>query len=85
MHLDDVLIAFNICANTNPIADLALKQLPKLKNCQAHSSVILSISDLSCLKKLGIQVTEEPVFKAKKYYINLKVITCSNTSCFLVV
>lgn len=65
LHLDDVLIALAICANTNPIADLALKQLPKLKNCQAHSSVILSISDLSCLKKLGIQVTEEPVFKAK--------------------
>lgn len=65
LHLDDVLIALAICANTNPIAELALKQLPKLRNSQAHSSVILSESDLNCLKKLGIQVTEEAVFKAK--------------------
>lgn len=65
LHLDDVLIALAICANTNPIAELALRQLPELRNSQAHSSVILSESDLNCLKKLGIQVTEEAVFKAK--------------------
>ena len=68
LHLDDVLVALCICAQTNPVADLALKELPSLKGSEAHSSVILSMSDLSCLKKLGIQVTEEPKLKAKKLY-----------------
>ena len=68
LHLDEVLIALAISANTNPVAELALKQLPKLNNLQAHSSVILSETDLNCLKKLGIQVTEESVLKYKKLY-----------------
>lgn len=68
LHLDDVLVALCICAQTNPVADLALKEIPNLNGSEAHSSVILSQSDLSCLKKLGIQVTEEPKLKAKKLY-----------------
>ena len=68
LHLDDVLIALAISANTNPVAELALKQLPKLAGTQAHSSVLLSSVDLNSLKKLGIQVTEEAVFKAKHLY-----------------
>lgn len=68
LHLDDVLIALAISANTNPVAELALKQLPKLAGTQAHSTVLLSGVDLSSLKKLGVQVTEEAVFKAKHLY-----------------
>lgn len=68
LHLDDVLVALCISAQTNPSADLALKELPNLKGSEAHSSVILSVSDLSCLKKLGIQVTEEPKLRAKRLY-----------------
>lgn len=68
LHLDDVLIALAISANTNPVAELALKQLPKLSGTQAHSTVLLSSVDLNSLKKLGVQVTEEAVFKAKHLY-----------------
>ena len=68
LHLDDVLVALAIGAKTNPVAEMALKELPNLKGCEAHSSVILSVSDLSCLKKLGIQVTEEPKLKIKRLY-----------------
>ena len=42
------------------------KQLDKLKNCQAHSSCILSEVDLNTYKKLGIQTTEEPISYIKK-------------------
>ena len=70
LHLDEILIALAIAANSNPIAELALNQLPKLKGKQAHSSIILADIDLSCLKKLGIQVTEEPVIKPQRLYKN---------------
>lgn len=68
LHAEEILIALAIAATNNPIADMALKQLPKLKGCQAHSSIILSETDLNCLKKLGIQVTEEPILNARRLY-----------------
>lgn len=66
LHLDEMLIALSIAATTNPIAELALKQLPKLKGLQAHSSALLGDFDLKYLKCLGIQVTEEPVLDPSK-------------------
>ena len=68
LHAEEVLIALAIQATTNTLSEFALKQLPKLKGAQAHSSIILSESDLNTFKKLGIDVTEEPVSYAKKLY-----------------
>ena len=68
LHAEEVLIALAIQATTNTLSEFALKQLPKLKGCQAHSSIILSESDLNTFKKLGIDITEEPVSFAKKLY-----------------
>ena len=62
------MIALAIQATTNTLSEFALKQLPKLRGCQAHSSIILSESDLNTFKKLGIDITEEPVSFAKKLY-----------------
>ena len=68
LHTDEVLIALSICTATNPIAELVLDQLPKLKNSEAHSTVILSQVDINTLKKLGINITCEPVYNNKKLY-----------------
>ena len=68
LHAEEVLIALAIQATTNTLSEFALKQLPKLRGCQAHSSIILSESDLNTFKKLGIDITEEPVSFAKKLY-----------------
>lgn len=68
LHAEEVLIALAIQATTNTLSEFALKQLPKLKGAQAHSSLILSESDLNTFKKLGIDVTEEPVSYAKRLY-----------------
>ena len=68
LHAEEVLIALAIQANTNPLSDIALKQLSKLKGCQAHSSVILPEADFNTFKKLGIEVTEEPVTHARRLY-----------------
>ena len=52
----------------NPTAALAMEQLPKLKNCEAHSSVMLSHVDEKLFKSLGINLTCEPQYETKKLY-----------------
>ncbi|HOQ08176.1 MAG TPA: DUF1846 domain-containing protein, partial [Clostridiales bacterium] len=66
LHTDEILIALSICAATNPTAALALEQLPKLRGCEAHSSVILSRVDENVFQKLGINITCEPQYQTKK-------------------
>jgi len=68
LHTDEVLIALSICTATNPTAELVLDQLPKLKNSEAHSTVILSQVDINVLKKLGINITCAPVYNSNKLY-----------------
>lgn len=68
LHAEEVLIALAIQAATNPLSDIALKQLSKLKGCQAHSSVILPEADLNTFKKLGVEVTEEAILYARRLY-----------------
>ena len=65
LHTDEILLSLAVSAVTNPLAKLALEQLPKLKGAQFHSSVILSHVDNKTLKKLGISVTCEPKSKKK--------------------
>jgi len=66
LHTDEVLIALSICAATDKNAQLALEQIPKLRGCQAHSSVMLSTVDMKQFKKLGIQLTSEANFENQK-------------------
>ena len=68
LHTDEILIALSICAATNPTAALALEQLPKLRGCEAHSSVILSRVDENVFQKLGVNITCEPLYQTKKLY-----------------
>ncbi|MBR2546346.1 MAG: DUF1846 domain-containing protein [Erysipelotrichaceae bacterium] len=68
LHLDEVLVAITISAQMNPFADKAIKNLPKLKGSQAHSTVILSRSDENTLRKLGIMLTCEPRYQTKKLF-----------------
>ena len=68
LRAEEVLLALSIQSKTNPLAELALNQLPKLKNCEAHSTTILSEVDLGTLNRLGIRVTEEPTSYKKKLY-----------------
>ena len=68
LHIDEILIALAICAATNPTAELALQQLPKLRGCEAHSSVILSKVDEGTFRKLGMNLTCDPQYETKKLY-----------------
>ncbi len=68
IRAEEILIALAIQASSNPLAELALKQIPKLKGSEVHCSCILSDADLRTLTALGINVTEEPVGYAHKLY-----------------
>ena len=63
-----MLIALSICAVTDEKARRALECLPGLRNCEAHSSVILAQNDINTMKKLGIQITCDPHYQTKKLY-----------------
>lgn len=65
LHTDEVLIALSISALNDANAKVALEQLPKLKGCQVHTSVMLSEVDIRTFKKLGVDLTCEPVLKGK--------------------
>ena len=60
LHTDETLIALSICAATNPMAEMAMQQLDKLRGCDVHSSVILSAVDERTFKRLGCNLTCEP-------------------------
>ncbi len=68
LHTDEVLIALSMSAATDPIAKKALDQLPRLRGCQVHTSVMLSDVDIKVFKKLGAELTSEPVYEHKKLY-----------------
>ena len=62
LTVDDILVALSICSAKNEKAKKALEKLTELKNCDAHSTYILPSSEENTLKKLGINVTCDPVF-----------------------
>ena len=70
LHLDEVLIALAMSATTNPVSQHAMMQLEKLKDLEAHSTVMLSSNDRSVLRKLGIRFTSSPQFRDKGLFRN---------------
>ncbi len=68
LHTDEILIALSICAATNPTAELALRQLPRLRGCEAHSTVLLSQVDENIFRRLGVNLTSEPQYQTNKLY-----------------
>ena len=60
LHTDEILIALSISAANDDKARLALEQLPKLKGCEVHSTVMLSSVDERVFKKLGTHLTCSP-------------------------
>ena len=68
LHTDEVLIALAVDSTTNELCAKALKALDLLRGSEAHSSVILSQVDVNIFKKLGIRLTQDPIYQTKKLY-----------------
>ena len=69
LHADEILIALAISAQTNPLAEMAIKELPNLAYSEAHATVILPQNDANVFKKLKIELTTEPEIYAHKLYV----------------
>ena len=68
LHTDEALIALSLAGLSNDDAKNALEQLPKLKGCQVHTSVMLSEVDAKMFRRLGVDLTSEPVRSGVKLY-----------------
>ena len=68
LHTDEVLVALAIGSNTDERCAKALDALKLLNGCEAHSSVILSQVDINTFKKLGMNLTMDPIYSTKKLY-----------------
>ncbi len=68
LHSDELLIAIAITAKTNENAKKAIETLSKMQGAEAHSTVILPFQDANTFRKLGVNVTYDPVYEQKKLY-----------------
>lgn len=68
LHSDEVLIALAISTATVPMAAQALDSLDKLRDCEAHSSVILTAADSGTYSKLGLRLTCTPRYQGSQLY-----------------
>ncbi len=68
LHTDEILIALSISAAADDAAKLALAQLPKLKGCEVHSTVILSSVDEKTFRRLGMHLTCEPAYETNAIF-----------------
>lgn len=68
LDANEALIALSIGAVTNPTAQLAMDKLQELKGAQAHSTVMLNDSDEQILKRLGVDITCDPVYPSENLY-----------------
>ncbi len=65
LRADEMMLALAISASKDELAKKALDQIEKLKGCDIHCSVTQYPQDLSILRKLGMNVTCEPVLQTK--------------------
>jgi uncharacterized protein (UPF0371 family) len=68
LHSDEALIALAISTATVPLAAQALDSLDKLRDCEAHSSVILTAADSGTYARLGLRLTCTPRYQGSQLY-----------------
>ncbi len=68
LTLQEVLIAISVTTTVNPTAAIALDKLKELRDVEAHSSHIFSLSDEQTFRELGINLTSEPEYPTSNLY-----------------
>ncbi|MCF0179491.1 MAG: DUF1846 domain-containing protein [Bacteroidales bacterium] len=63
LHTDEVLVALSICSKIDSNCRRCLEMLPKLRGCEMHSTAMLSEVDRKIFKKLGVEVSCDPIKK----------------------
>jgi uncharacterized protein (UPF0371 family) len=68
LHSDETLVCLAVSAADDKLAKKAMDCLHELKDTQAHATTIPSIVDQDVYRKLGINLTSEPVYQTKKLF-----------------
>ena len=69
LDLEECLIALSISAATNHTAELAMKKLGELRNCEMHMTHIPTPGDEVGLKRLGVNLTTDGKFSSRNLFI----------------
>ena len=70
LALDETLIALSVSMANNPTAKRAVNQLSKLSGCEMHCSHLPTPGDEAGLRKLGINLTCDPVFASRDLFVD---------------
>jgi len=70
LDLEETLIMLCISALSNPVAQAAVEQLPKLRNCEVHMTHIPSPGDDAGLRKIGVNLTTDPNFATHSLFVS---------------
>jgi uncharacterized protein (UPF0371 family) len=68
LDLEETLIALSISAAMNPTATAAVEKLKSLRGCEAHLTHIPTPGDEAGLRKLGVNLTSDPLFASKNLF-----------------
>jgi len=69
LSLDEALTALSISAATNHTAEIALKELEKLRGCEVHMTHIPTPGDEAGLKRLGVNLTTDANFSSANLFV----------------
>ncbi|MBU4377390.1 MAG: DUF1846 domain-containing protein [Candidatus Omnitrophica bacterium] len=69
LDLEETLIALSISAATNPTAQIAMEKLKELRGCEVHMTHIPTPGDETGLRRLGVNLTTEPIFSSKNLFV----------------
>ncbi len=68
LDLEEMLISLSVSAATSSLARLGVKQLAKLRGCDAHLTHIPTPGDSAGMRQLGIQLTSDPKFAGRNLF-----------------
>jgi uncharacterized protein (UPF0371 family) len=69
LNVDEVLIALSISATLTPMVQACVDKLQALRGCQMHLTHVPSPGDEAGLRKLGVNLTSDPLFASKRLYV----------------
>jgi uncharacterized protein (UPF0371 family) len=69
LDVDEALTALAISAALNPMVQACIDALHSLRGCQMHLSHLPTPGDEAGLRRLGIELTSDPVFASKRLFV----------------
>ena len=70
LDVDETLILLGVSAHSNPAAQMVLENLKCLRDCEVHLTHIPTPGDEAGLRKLKVNVTCDPEYSSKSFFIS---------------